>query len=781
MKKTSFLLLFVLFNLLPGFGQNNALDFDGDGDYITLSPINGFPTGPVSDFTVEMWFISAATGTTPGNCTSGFRRLFALGVTNNSTLFEVGECNGFLSVFWFTGTAANLIQMTTSIRDNQWHCLSVVRSANNLVVYLDGNVVLTDPTVTGTHNISIFSVGHGLANAGGPTPGEDWLGRIDEVKLWNIALPAAQLTVCNPCVLTGSEPGLVAYWQFDQGVPGVNNTSITQANDATITGTNPGLFHPSTAAPDPGFVLNNGTTGNFVTSGAPLVYPKYSNLGVFISDPLLTVGLIGICDGDPVHFSLIDYNTGGVPPPASGVTVVWEFFDQGISTSWNPVPSIPPLSGFQFVVPPNDATDINCPNNSGYVDRDFRAIITVSNSLGTCTYISQPSGVRIYCKVSNASVVVAPPGPFCAGDFALLNVSLISTDPFVLPNIGSTVTVEWFLNGNPLGSGYTNLSSFPYPLGATNMCFHAEVYHCGPAFVTAQTCVQVDPKPVCGAIIGWHIPANLTFISTGIYEICPGDDAAVGIDPSSLPTFANCNPQWEYTFTPTVAASWTPLGFSNSVQNTNILPTSLWGSNTSIYYRIKCLPLSTPSGCLPCYSNIVEIRLKPALAKPVISCNPASQIICYGGPPATLSVAFDFQVTQWTWYCDGAVVGFGPSVPLDKKACYWVEATDGCYTVKSDTLCLEVCTASAIISCPIDNPCVIPGLPIKLGGGLCTSTCGGPYTYTWGWNNGTYISGQGTDMLCHIPDLSGTFYTLTVVDANGCTHSTTVFIKPCQP
>lgn len=785
-----FLALLLCWGTLPG--QNNALDFDGDGDYITLSPINGFPTGPVSDFTVEMWFISTATGTTAGNCSGDFRRLFALGNPNNTSLFEVGECNGFLSLFWVTtssGLAANLITTTTSIRDNQWHCLSVVRSLSSLEIFLDGNLVITDPTNIGTHNITVFKVGHGLANTTSPSPGEDWWGRMDEVKLWNIALPAAQLTACNNCMLTGQEPGLVAYWQFDQGLAGGNNSSsgsnpITQALDASVNG-NHGVLHPSTATPDSGFVLN-GLTGNFVTSGAPLVYPKYNNLGVFISDPLLTVGLIGICDGDPVHFSLVDYNTGSVPPPSAGVTVTWEYSDNG---PWGPILSIPPLSGFQFVVPPNDATDINCPNNSGYVDRDFRAKITITNSIGTCVYYSQPSSLRIYCKVSNASVIVAPPGPFCAGDFALLNVSLASTDPFVLPNIGSTVTVEWFLNGTWLGSGYTNRDSFPYPLSTTNMCFHAEVYHCGPVFTTAQTCIQVDPKPVCGYITGlpYNNPTNLTLTSIvpwPTYEICPGNDAIVGINPTT--PFTNCNPQWQYSLDP-FPFNWIDIGFSNPAQNTNILPahfTPPWSpSQQNIYYRIACRPLSNPSGCAPCLSNnIIEIRLKPVLSKPVISCNPASQIICYGGT-ATLTVALDPQVTQWTWYCNGAVVGTGPSVIVDKKACYWVEATDGCSTVKSDPLCLDVCTVFAIITCPEDNPCAIPNLPVTMSGISSYSTCGFIDQYDWEVEDlpsGTthFYSGP---TVTFTPPPAGAIVMLTVTDSNGCIHSAQGFIKPCQP
>ncbi|MBK6901472.1 MAG: hypothetical protein IPH04_01325 [Saprospirales bacterium] len=50
----------------------------------------------------------------------------------------------------------------------------------------------------------------------------------------------------------------------------------------------------------------------------------------------------------------------------------------------------------------------------------------------------------------------------------------------------------------------------------------------------------------------WHTPANLTLIANTpwlTYEICPGDDASVGMDPS-MPPFLNCNPQWQYSFTP---------------------------------------------------------------------------------------------------------------------------------------------------------------------------------------------------------------------------------------
>jgi len=801
--KTFFFQLILFALLFAGntlSAQNNALDFGGDGDYITLTPINGFPTGPVSDFTVEMWFISTATGITPGTCNGDFRRLFALGNAANSTLFEVGECNGILSVFRFTGLGGNLLQIPGSIRDNQWHCLSVVNSANLLEVFLDGNSVLTDATVLGPHNISIFQVGHGLASAGAPSPGEDWKGGIDEVKLWNTALPAAQLTACSHCVLTGSEPNLVAYWQFDQGVAGGDNITvganpgnpITQAMDASFSGSNSGFLNPFSASPA-GFDLM-GPTSNFVSSGAPLVYPNYNNLSVFIFDPIQMVGIPWVCNGDGTHFAIIDQN-GNVPQAAGGVTVDWFYSDDG-GNNWPGILVPPPFSSFQFAVQANGATAITCPDIAGlgYVDRQFRAIITVQ---GQCPYTTQPATLRIFCEVTQANVQVAstPAAPLCEGDQATFNVSLTTNMP--APGSSNFVHINWCLivgGGLPVPlPQYDDLPGFTYPasgtylVGTQDICFKATVSNLGCASLTGQACIHVDPDPVCGYIAGLPVanPTNLTLIGIipwPIYEICPGNDAFVGVNPTTLPPFTNCNPQWQYSFGP-FPFTWINMGFSNPVQNTNILPahfTPPWpAGQTNIYYQIECLPLSSTSNCDPCFSNIVEIRLKPPIAQPLITIS--SSVICNGGF-ATLNVQpIDPLVTQYTWYCNGAIIGWGPSITVSSQACYWVVATDGCSSATSDRICLQVCTAVAIMKCPQDNPCVIPNLPITIDGCMSYSTCGGPLTYFWTWNNGTYVSGQGTCQLVHIPDPNGTLYTLTVVDSNGCSHTAQGSIKPCQP
>ena len=207
-------LLALLFCCNGLFAQNDALYFDGDNDYITLQPIQGF--SPNADFTVEGWFYSTATGG-GASCVANFKRLFSFAAVGNpGSQFDVGECGGFLSVFWSDAFGnSDLKQMGTSIRDNQWHCISVVRSGTNVTVYLDGNVVpALASTGAGQFNLERFRVGHWGSIIAQNTPNQDWTGYVDGVKLWGTALPPASLTACNPCVLKGSESGLWAYWQF---------------------------------------------------------------------------------------------------------------------------------------------------------------------------------------------------------------------------------------------------------------------------------------------------------------------------------------------------------------------------------------------------------------------------------------------------------------------------------------------------------------------------------------------------------------------------------------
>ena len=86
------------------------------------------------------------------------------------------------------------------------------------------------------------------------SPGQFYQGRIDDVRVWNVERSQAQIQSNLNTELTGSETGLVAYYTFNQGMPGGNNSTITSILDKTVN-----TYHGSFTN-----FAKTGTTSNFV-------------------------------------------------------------------------------------------------------------------------------------------------------------------------------------------------------------------------------------------------------------------------------------------------------------------------------------------------------------------------------------------------------------------------------------------------------------------------------------------------------------------------------------
>jgi len=70
----------------------------------------------------------------------------------------------------------------------------------------------------------IFGTYTAMANTTAPLQigreGPEWkqyAGALDEVRLWNVARTAGELQGARTLELSGTEPGLVAYWRFNEG------------------------------------------------------------------------------------------------------------------------------------------------------------------------------------------------------------------------------------------------------------------------------------------------------------------------------------------------------------------------------------------------------------------------------------------------------------------------------------------------------------------------------------------------------------------------------------
>lgn len=763
MKQIMLGMAWLFFALSIGNAQNVSLDFDGVDDELNYSqrlPLN-------SDFSVEMWFRSKETSTNT-NCSNGFRRLFSIsGYSPTVNTIEVGLCGGELNVTLIEiGTGSAITNLgTTNFNTGQWYHLALTKAGNTLTFYIDCQLFGSPITLSNGLDVDIFQVGRPRFTS---SPFRFWFGELDDIRLWNYAKSQLEIDNQKRCVLYSNETDLLLYWTFDERTPNVNNSGMFIVMDSS-----PNNFH--------GNVVNFALTGNnsnFITSTAPMAYPNLHNLDIEIKDyPYRNNLLTEICPEDPAHFNLL--KDGVAPGPFSNVTVQW-YYDDGTVPVALPRP---PFSDFRFPIMPG-VINYDCTNSTtGSVNRTYYAISSVEEETTgeICDYRSNDYNLKICCPISPATVEIAPPNPLCEGETPTVTVCLNSPDLFV-QNLGPDITIEWYVDG--VYAGFTNQTCFNYTIPSitgisspTPFCFEARVTNCNGKAGNFQSCLTIDPEPVCGTIEGWPLgsPQNLTLITNSphlVYEICRDNDAIVGVNTP----FQKCNPQWQYTFTPTIPASWVNMGFSNTVQNTNVLPTAAWSGNNSIFYRIECQPLSNPSGCEPCYSDIIEIRIK---TEPPVNSVSGNNQLC-AGQSNTLSVTTPNPAHTYTWFCDGLTVATGPNFTYTatKSACYWFESTDGCYVVESPHYCVEVCEVVAEISCPASCACI--GDPITLSACGSYSTCS-PSNLLYVW----YINGvQQSTTSCSLTDtpaLSGTTYQVDVTDTEtGCTATAQRVVVPCD-
>lgn len=220
-------------------GGGKALNFNGVSSWVTL------PFSLTGDYTKEVWIKPDAsilgTGLFPNIIT---------GDPNTGTALFLNQ--GYPAAGH--GPGFNQLVGTTTITAGNWTHLAVTYEAasQTLILYVDGvmqgSAVLLVPPYTEPYlNLGTFG-GNNLFN-----------GEMDEVRIWNTVRTQSEITNHMDCKLKGDEPGLIAYYDFDQGIAGGDNSSISTLLDRT-----------DNCSPQDG-VLNafnmSGSVGNFIEPG----------------------------------------------------------------------------------------------------------------------------------------------------------------------------------------------------------------------------------------------------------------------------------------------------------------------------------------------------------------------------------------------------------------------------------------------------------------------------------------------------------------------------------
>ncbi|MFT6947668.1 MAG: hypothetical protein ACJARP_002095, partial [Vicingaceae bacterium] len=213
-----------------GVGANNALYFDGSNyDYIQASDA-GFPAINTPR-TMEAWVKTNSTASQSvmeyGNVTTNQRS--ALLVSSLGKLLFVGQNNDF------SGSA--------TVNDNKWHHVAVTFDSDSLRLYVDGQA---DGVNQMTLNTTLNFLRIGMR---GNSLSEQFNGEIDEVKIWNRALCADELSFNRNCESPGNTDSLLVYYNFNQGSASQSNIGLDSLVDLSGNG-------------------NTGTLTNFVLGGS---------------------------------------------------------------------------------------------------------------------------------------------------------------------------------------------------------------------------------------------------------------------------------------------------------------------------------------------------------------------------------------------------------------------------------------------------------------------------------------------------------------------------------
>lgn len=256
------------------------LNFDGVNDVVNLGTTTSSLLNNSNFLTVEAWIKVpnvVGTKTIVGNHVGWGGTQFNLRVINNTLNAFLGD--GYYGVSSAAGT----------ITANTWTHVSMVYDDTTLKIYING-VEAGSTSVPSGYSLANTSPQTFIGNS--VFGGEIFGGDIDEVRIWNTAKTIEQLNGSKNCELQGTEPGLLAYYKFNQGIDLANNSAVTTLN--ATTGPNGTLTNFALIGATSNWLLASPvTTGSIVPSVATVTTPVVYNQGDTASALTATTGANG--------------------------------------------------------------------------------------------------------------------------------------------------------------------------------------------------------------------------------------------------------------------------------------------------------------------------------------------------------------------------------------------------------------------------------------------------------------------------------------------------------
>ena len=207
---SSFALLLIASLLAPSVraqGPGLALDFNGTNAYLVSQVPLGSPnlaTGS-APHTVEGWI-------RPAGLPAAGTRQWALQLGNDlAAHLWLWNGDGTCTVGMWAGVGSSV-----RLTPGAWNHVAAAFDGATLHIYLNGVLVASPAGAFNLQGIPL-TLGRGNPAGGGGANERYFAGRLDELRLWNVARTAQQIQANFNRPLAGNEPGLAAYYRLDDG------------------------------------------------------------------------------------------------------------------------------------------------------------------------------------------------------------------------------------------------------------------------------------------------------------------------------------------------------------------------------------------------------------------------------------------------------------------------------------------------------------------------------------------------------------------------------------
>jgi hypothetical protein len=241
MKQTAlFLVLWLLIAVGSWAQTNNALAFDGIDDNVSCSALNP------ATFTAEAWVY-------PG-LKNADQAIVSTLSTNNNTGFELHISDkNYPIVTVRNGSDWTDVTASSIVSTNSWVHLAATFDGSTCKLYVNGALSASASATAYYPGTETMYIGQRASGT------RLFTGKIDEVRVWNTVRTQSEIISNFRSSITNAKnlSNLVAYYTFNQGTAGGDNSNITALADSSVTAGNGTLNN---------FALTNGnTTSNFVS------------------------------------------------------------------------------------------------------------------------------------------------------------------------------------------------------------------------------------------------------------------------------------------------------------------------------------------------------------------------------------------------------------------------------------------------------------------------------------------------------------------------------------